>query len=722
MGFAAKRPRARTERRRPNQAWLVIVPGLRSGLGTTPGRQLVIVQCGFGRWFGAPDRVDLGVGQVFHSQRLTIPPHQAFMLGDRRTGECVPFASSDGQSQMTLNFSFAGQVRRIDALLRSRFPHLRTRIFEIRAHHFTIVFDSELQSAQEISEDFDNAIRFMTVPVTLSNHVPETYVSEIASLSDEDATGSMIGLPLRCIDLLNLLTSRFPDAGIIRVADEPSHRQAIVVVRCPLDADTEGQLTEFIESFQLPLALTIEVSPSQEAAARPDIDDHMFVWAASLRPRAPTYVKKDEMFWFDNIADISSNRLPVECFPGLQDAECRCYFDLSLGEDHMNLRQALLMYDKIWCSVPLVDKQDDFLAGQRLTKADLLEMVSAGRLRIVTTQPEERLDIPFLDEVYERNPESVLGRRTTASLLVADVARMAEHSLLNDPDLLPGLSEYAKECGPVIEVEPNYMLRSLLWPFGSRRGSLHGLLARGSKAGPVSSLAELISDRVKEEVGMDIALEAYVLGEPVHIGHSLGATVFGPINEPDLYYRLKSVLGGYLNLHKHFTATSATSWINNEQRRKSGTQLLPSVQVFEFDRHIPIKEIIDDNSLVSARTAGRGLYSRLSQLEEEERGEEIKILNMKFREMTRRKSRALMNSSTVDTAVSLASLFAGFPYPPIMGLVEVGSRVISNLRRSKRIDSMMSRLEEKIGEGGCKGELDFLSQIDRVASFRVDRV
>ena len=26
----------------------------------------------------------------------------------------------------------------------------------------------------------------------------------------------------------------------------------------------------------------------------------------------------------------------------------------------MNLRQALLMYDEIWCSVPLAEKQDDF--------------------------------------------------------------------------------------------------------------------------------------------------------------------------------------------------------------------------------------------------------------------------------------------------------------------------------------------------------------------------
>ena len=36
-----------------------------------PGRQLVIVLRSFSRWLGAADRLDLGVGQLFHTKRLT---------------------------------------------------------------------------------------------------------------------------------------------------------------------------------------------------------------------------------------------------------------------------------------------------------------------------------------------------------------------------------------------------------------------------------------------------------------------------------------------------------------------------------------------------------------------------------------------------------------------------------------------------------------------------
>ena len=102
-------------------------------------------------------------------------------------------------------------------MLRSRFPNLHTRSFEVGIHQFEIIFDTELQNADEISEEFHSSIRFMTVPVTLSNQVPQSYISELVPLSDEDAMGGMIGIPLRCVDLLNLLASQFPAAGIIRV-------------------------------------------------------------------------------------------------------------------------------------------------------------------------------------------------------------------------------------------------------------------------------------------------------------------------------------------------------------------------------------------------------------------------------------------------------------------------------------------------------------------------
>lgn len=373
---------------------------------------------------------------------------------------------------MKSSTSYAGQVRRIDALLRSRFPNLVTRIYEVKPDQFVIVFDAALQDVAATAEEFDHSIRFMTVAATLSNTPSETYLREIPVLSDAEAAGDMAGLPLRTFDLLNLLLSRFPDSDILAVRDDPKDRKVILSVQTAPDTKIESQLIEFVDSFDLPLTVEIEISPNRQQDAIPEIDDPMFVWASRLRPHAPTYVTQDEAFWFDNIGEISSNRFPIERFPGMQDNVFRCYFDLTLGEEHINLRQALLLYDEIWCSPPLAHSLGPFLESQGLTKDDLLAMVDAGRLRFVTTQPEERLDIPFLEAVFEHSAEAILGRRTTAALLVADIGQTAELSLLNDPSLFPVLGQLAREFAPKIGVEPNDLLRSFLWPLMGRRSGL----------------------------------------------------------------------------------------------------------------------------------------------------------------------------------------------------------------------------------------------------------
>ena len=619
---------------------------------------------------------------------------------------------------MNSNTSYAGYVRRIDSLLRSRFPDLVTRIYEVRLNRFVIVFDAALQDADTIAEEFDRSIRFVTVAATLSNTPPETYLREIPVLSDAEAAGDMAGLPLRRFDLLNLLLSRFPDIDILSVRDEPENRKIILIVQATPDAKTESHLVEFVDSFDLPLTVKIEVSPSQQQDAIPKTDDSMFVWASRFRPHVPTYITQDEAFWFDNIGEISSNRFPIKRFPGMRDNVFRCYFDLTLGEEHINLRQALLLYDEIWCSPPFAHSQGTFLESQGLKKDDLLALVDAGRLKFVTTQPEERLDISFLEAVFEHNAEAILGRRTTAALLAADIAQTAELSLLNNPSLFPALGQLARELAPETGVEPNDLLRSFLWPLMGRRGGLQGLLDRGSKGGPALSLAKLIADRIKAEFKIDVEFEALVLSEAVHIGHTLNATIFGPLNEPKPYHLLKSSIGHYLNFHRNFNHKSARSWARNELRRANGLEMLPAVPLFEFDRSIPIQEIITDSALGSTRTKGRSLYARLVELPHEARQEEIENLVSALRKQARRKSGTVVDFEGLET---VSSIFLDLL--PLTGLRRLGKQATEKLRRrSPQIDQMIAQLESTFNVVGGNQELDFISRISRVASFRRERV
>lgn len=623
---------------------------------------------------------------------------------------------------MNQTISRSGYVRRIDALLRARYPQLITRIFEVKKDQFQIVFDRDLMDSKSISDEFNESILFMTVYAEVTNTLPSSYIREILPLSDETAMSEMVGLPLRRIDLINLLSSRFPSAGVIDVRETPDEQGFTIFVNHDLDEQVQSDVLGFAADLSLPIIFQIEVSPDQRPEIRNVIDDPMFVWASGLRPAAPAHVERDEEFWFNNIGVISAGKLEVDGFPGMRKGVFRCYLDLTLAEQHINIRQALLLYDEVWCSLPLFEDHNSFLEQQCLTNADLLVAVESGRLKFVTTQPEERLYLPFLEEAYERNPSSILGRRATAALLVADVAVTAEKSFLNLTSVLPALTELSNLVAVGERVAPQRVLRGLLWPLSSRRDALQGLLDRGSKSGPALRLAELIAARLQAKTGLDFELETLVFSEAVHISHALNATLIGPVTEPPAFVLLKYWIGRHLNFHRHFNKQLAGSWKHNESNAATGVKLLPAVPLFEFDTSVPIQEILDDSILNSVRIRGRGLYSRLASLSESERVEEVEELNGALRARTRRQSGLHMTLDAGDIGMSIADLLIGFFVPPVSALGRFAKPLIEKARRNRKIDAMVMTVEEGLYKNPQANELEFLARVSRVATFRVDRV
>lgn len=624
---------------------------------------------------------------------------------------------------MVPEFCYVGRVRRIDAHLRHRYPNLVTNLYEIASNRFLIVFDRSIQDASHIESEFNDSIRFATTDVSVTNDVPSTYLRTIPPLSDAEALSHMVGLPLSRIQVLNILLSRFPDVDIVTVQDDlDEHLFRIILGKKP-DSTVEAALADFADGLGLPVPVVLQVArheAPEEVAPLPH--EALFVWASRLRPHAPRHVRADEAFWFDNIRPISLNMFPPTSFPGIRDGMFRCYMDLTTGTNYMNLRQALLLYDEVWCSLPLESSHDRFLMDQALAEDDLLALVDAGRLRFVTTQPEERLNVRFLEAAYERNPLAMLGRRTTAALLVADLVQTADASRLNDPAALEVLPAVCEILAPTIGVDAHRLLRVFLWPLASRRASLNGLLANGSWGSPVADLGQVIADHLRSKRDVDVELEVRVLSPAVHIAHALNATLFGSLGEPRVWHQLQSIVGRHLNFHRHFTDRSARPWTENEMRRLQGTTVVPAIQLFEFDRRIPIQEVIDDTTLWSTRAKGRSLYARLAQLSDVERQTEITALELELRKRARQASGVRIDFDNVETAVATTAVMADFVFPPLAGLTRLGTKAIHALRRNQRIDRMIMRLGEGISSEGTERDLDFLSRISRVAAFRRDRV
>ena len=127
---------------------------------------------------------------------------------------------------------YDAQARRVDVILRARFPNLNTRIFEIRPHVYQIVFDKNQQDAAAISQEFDQKIRFATLHVSLSNTLPHEYVREIANFSEREVAGSMAGLLLRKFDAFNILATRFPDLPIVDVESDFKRQRLVIDLSC----------------------------------------------------------------------------------------------------------------------------------------------------------------------------------------------------------------------------------------------------------------------------------------------------------------------------------------------------------------------------------------------------------------------------------------------------------------------------------------------------------
>lgn len=86
-------------------------------------------------------------------------------------------------------------IRRTDATLRGRYPHLTTEIFEVSPYEFRIIFDAALEDAGAIQPIFDHEIRPVTTQVRLSNQRPDNPIRQLRLMTDAEASSELAGLP-----------------------------------------------------------------------------------------------------------------------------------------------------------------------------------------------------------------------------------------------------------------------------------------------------------------------------------------------------------------------------------------------------------------------------------------------------------------------------------------------------------------------------------------------
>lgn len=610
-------------------------------------------------------------------------------------------------------------ARRAEITLRSNNPRITsTRIFETTDNCYVIVIDNLDQNADELDVD---DIRPITLPLSLSNTVPNFFIREIPIIPDNELAQNYAGFPYTLIEVINLVSSRFPEVAISGMREQftPSPTVIIEVLNSP-SHEQEVPLIQFCEGLGGVAAFKIEVVQPYLVPSRSEPDlDSLEVRSSRSRPDLPDFVRKDEEFWFRNIDNLASGQLDLHQFPNIVEDQTRCFVDATIGQQ-LNLRQILVNFDTIYLSLPLASEHEKFLNDQSLSEADLLILVDAGRLKFISTQAEERLNKNFLAAAFEHSSSAFIGRRTTAAILLNDIAATSNEYWWFHPSNLDVTFEVCSVVGSALKVSADEIMQRLFWPVRVHRQAIRPLLARGSKGMLGIGIGQELAAQLKRD-GKDVEILCAIMGERIHVAHALNATTFLGSNDDPNLAALGNVMGDCLNAFRSNNTRLAAAWIGNENRKKDPKRLLPPIPLFEFEKRLPITELLAVCDNIMLRNHGRSLLSRLADIPEADRQAEISRLSGELRKLGR--PGKILNLDNADTFISALSLFIGFAYPPIAGLRALGRQITEKLASTPSLGRVLETVAvDLFGDHPEKRDLDFLAKMSRVAVLKSERI
>ena len=616
--------------------------------------------------------------------------------------------------------SQAAAVRRTDVRLRSTYPQLQTRIFEIGPHVYRIVFDKAALDAEAIRAEFDISIRPITLRVDVSNDVPPQYLQELPPITDHELSKGLAGLPLTRDDIRTILASKYRDLPeLVAIGPAEAEGQKLTFAQ-HLSEEEEVRVRVFFDQWETGWRVRFAVAEpsinaSKSAARIPG--DVLEIRPAVGRPKAPTFVQEDEAFWFDHVDAIFEGGMYPAYILDTESAGMGCYLEAG-PFPQIDLRQAVLCYDTIYMSPPLIEGGGaSFWDSQAVTRDDVLELIAANRLKLVLRQPEERTDPDFLSAAYAAYPAGIIGRRRAAALLAADIVQTADEYRLSLDDAVRHIPEVARVLAPALQAPESEIVQLLAWPNAARRACLHPLMAKGLMSLGAFGPGKLLGEQLHRITGRDVQLEALVTADGVQIAHTLNATHIPPTKEMEGWLWPRRAIGDRLNFYRSFNARIAAAWAASERQREHRIRVLPPIPLFEFDRHAKIADVVRLTSYESDRRKARGLVTRLSGLPVDERQAEIDRLSKELYEYgLRQEKRALLfdtfdNIKEVGAAVADVSLF---PVRSAWGLVKL---IIELGRRLPTLDRFVDDLEHDL-KPSRNDDIHFLSKIERVAELR----
>lgn len=638
------------------------------------------------------------------------------------------------------------EILRCELYLRTKYPHLNTRILKLKNGFYTIYANNFPQPFSTVEKEFHYSIKPITTPVLLTESIPQDFEKEIFPLKDDEIVSDYSGMPFTIWQLQRLLQYKFPDIDIVLVDEDNQSRQILLYIRIMENLVCRKKLEDFINSLELNISVKIiednreidsallkEKKRKEKTKKNLDLqnfDDQISNPVLNMLPIKHQDLDKkaeirDEELFFDRLEDIYKGKINKTDIAKITDSSLNCYIDYAMsGCSNVNIRNGIVLYDKVFIDLPIDKTIEDFCNEQKVKQKELLELCNDGKVNLILTHPSFQYDKKFLDDIYSVAPDSIITRRTLSSLIIADLVEINKNYFINTVNgLLESSFELANLIADSLNKDKDEIYHFLTWPQMALRSSFETLLFNAPKRIASFGINNTFPDFFKlfdKEKGENIEFEFMVNADKVHIASALNSVYF-PFYEKYGKYTNRpttSLMADRLNFYKNATVANGTEYLNDRNKILSGKQNILPIDIIDVNDYIPLQELQRFSDCFYTSSQFNSIFSFLAKQDVSERIKTIKIYNeLVDKEINKKKK----NKIGADFAINGALDAIGFVVP----FLGIGNTALKLGAEKIGIDETIRKNFEKTqkimkdGNFNEKKAISFLAKINPVARLKI---
>ena len=570
----------------------------------------------------------------------------------------------------------------------------------------------------------------MGLNVRLTNETPHRYIKKIANIPFADVVDGFKYCCITLPDLETFVIDKFHDVDIIEISVPKEGMEFTVLIEVAENTD-DAQIDE-MKNYLLDVDIGTDSIVIKKTSRIKQVDDDknagnkhplfgMLNVAQLGIDKSLEFTVTESERWFENAEKIYTGNYSKREIPSYNDGLIKCLVDCSMFEN-LNLRNLLLLFDVVYVLPPLIDSFDDFLAKQKISDNELLELTNLGKMVLLLTNRESRYCKNLMHEAYRNNKLSIIGRRGANTLVASHIIETKQRYIRHFPNVYEISSEIFNYGIKEKSENLQQYAKLLAWPITTsidsfRMLNMYGPLGYGDFGfGDVILPSSKLCDSQKENLSLYLMYENPI----VLIASALNAIYFPAFRMHNGIIKSNAVLGNlfgdFLKAYWHDASTlSALSDVSEQSRRENHM-----LSFFECKENIAITKVAKMADEYKTHNTFRDILVRLDSLCEKDRNAKIRQYNDILFDLSFTKA----PSSKIDFALS-ASAFLPVNYPISFLLSATGiakwkfssSSGVEKRKELKFIEKCLSNMDIQIDKSLVE-DVYILDKISRVAHLK----